>query len=91
MILTVQNTFAKCNIYVLCLKYSLYVAVIYFLILGQFKVLLRKLRAHPSQIAQISVPMVSRIERLQRIAGLVSDEALPYIATFTPKYYNGMV
>lgn len=73
------------------MRENLYFAVIFILILGQFKVLLRKLKAHPSQNAQISAPMVSRIERLQRIAGLVSDEALPYIATFTPKYYNGMV
>ncbi|XP_048733336.1 UPF0764 protein C16orf89 homolog [Ostrea edulis] len=53
---------------------------------GQFKVLLRKLKFHPSK--RIPAPTIARIERLQKVAGLVSEEALPYIATFTPQYYN---
>lgn len=57
---------------------------------GQFKVLLQHLKSHPSKVTGISAPTISRIERLQKVAGLVSDEALPYIATFTPQYYEGM-
>lgn len=55
---------------------------------GQFKVLLQHLKSHPSKGTGISAPTMSRIERLQKVAGLVSDEALPYIATFTPQYYE---
>lgn len=57
---------------------------------GQFKVLLQHLKSHPSKGTGVSAPTISRIERLQKVAGLVSDEALPYIATFTPQYYEGM-
>ncbi|XP_061168076.1 UPF0764 protein C16orf89 homolog [Saccostrea echinata] len=56
---------------------------------GQFKVLLKKLNSRPENDAnKIWNPTIARIERLQKVAGLVSEEALPYIAAFTPQYYN---
>ncbi|KAK3091013.1 hypothetical protein FSP39_016471 [Pinctada imbricata] len=54
---------------------------------SQIKVLLERLETSPSQWG-IPRPFIQRMARLQRMSGLVSEEAIPYIATLTPHYYH---
>ncbi|XP_033743026.1 UPF0764 protein C16orf89 homolog [Pecten maximus] len=53
---------------------------------GQFKVLLDMIGRSPGEW-QVDSNTLLDIERLQQTAGRISDKAIPYIATLTPRYF----